>query len=403
MVLTIVPTFMSSLTRDYGGEEGRSRSPYWYCCFRRADGTRTKVSTKETDKAKAKIICDGWEAAEQAARQGPAAEQQIRRIMNDILTRTTGKPTYDPTVRQWLDRWLASEKSAIAKATFERYQQVSRDFLACIGPVADRRLEAVTSEDVLKYRDQLANSGRAPRTVNLTIKRVLKRAFKIAIEEGLITRNPCATVRLIRDHGRVAKGTFTPEQIARLVDAAQGDWKGLILAGYYTGGRLRDLSQLKWSNVDLAEKTITFVQRKVEGKSSKDKVRIPIHPALEEYLLSGPSSDSPNAPVFPQLHDIAGGGGNGLSIGFKRIMEAAGIEAGVIRERAGKAGRSLSALSFHSLRHSFNSALANAGVSQELRQKLTGHKSAEMNTIYTHHELETIRAAVQTIGRLPKG
>lgn len=107
--------------------------------------------------------------------------------------------------------------------------------------------------------------------------------------------------------------------------------------------------------------------------------------------------------MFPQLHEVDGGGGNGLSIAFKRIMESAGIAAGVIRERKGKAGRSLSALSFHSLRHSFNSALANAGVSQELRQKLTGHKSAEMNTIYTHHELETIRAAVQTIGRLPTG
>jgi integrase len=88
---------------------------------------------------------------------------------------------------------------------------------------------------------------------------------------------------------------------------------------------------------------------------------------------------------------------------FKRIMERAGIDAGVIRERKGAAGRSVSALSFHSLRHSFNSALANAEVPQELRQKLTGHASADMNTVYTHHELDTLRAAVQTIGRLPKG
>jgi integrase len=63
---------------------------------------------------------------------------------------------------------------------------------------------------------------------------------------------------------------------------------------------------------------------------------------------------------------------------------------------------SVSALSFHSLRHSFNSALANYGVSQELRMKLTGHSSAEMNTLYSHHELQTIRTAVQTLPRLPK-
>jgi len=87
---------------------------------------------------------------------------------------------------------------------------------------------------------------------------------------------------------------------------------------------------------------------------------------------------------------------------FKRIMDRAGICAGVIRERGGTAGRSVSALSFHSLRHSFNSALAKAGVSQELRMKLTGHSSVDMNTLYSHHELETIRNAVKTLPRLPK-
>jgi integrase len=91
-------------------------------------------------------------------------------------------------------------------------------------------------------------------------------------------------VRPIRDTGRVEKGKFTPEQIARLVEHAEGDWKGLILAGYYTGARLGDLARLKWSNVDLSEKTVRFVQKKVQGKSPKARVKIPLHEALEEYL-----------------------------------------------------------------------------------------------------------------------
>jgi len=54
-------------------------------------------------------------------------------------------------------------------------------------------------------------------------------------------------------------------------------------------------------------------------------------------------------------------------------------------------------LTFHSLRHSFNSALANAGIAQEVRQKLTGHESPEMNKRYTHHELEPLRIAIAQI------
>jgi integrase len=132
---------------------------------------------------------------------------------------------------------------------------------------------------------KLEAGGRAPLTVNLTIKRVLKRAFKVAMDEGLISRNPCATVRPIRDTGKVEKGAFSPQQISQLVEHAEGDWKGLILAGYFTGGRLSDLARLKWSNVDLTEKSITFIQRKVEGNDSIRAVQPPGVPELCESAV----------------------------------------------------------------------------------------------------------------------
>lgn len=59
----------------------------------------------------------------------------------------------------------------------------------------------------------------------------------------------------------------------------------MILAGYFTGARLVDLVRLTWGDVDLSERTITFVQRKT-GAS----VQIPIHPELYEYLLALPKS-----------------------------------------------------------------------------------------------------------------
>jgi len=41
--------------------------------------------------------------------------------------------------------------------------------------------------------------------------------------------------------------------------------------------------------------------------------------------------------------------------------------------------------------------MANAGVSQEVRIRLTGHMSAEMNRGYTPHELAPLRAAIAQI------
>ena len=86
---------------------------------------------------------------------------------------------------------------------------------------------------------------------------------------------------------------------------------------------------------------------------------------------------------------------------FSRIMVRARIASPVVdAQKPGGEGRTVRTLTFHSLRHSFNSALANAGVAQEVRQKLTGHESAEMNKRYRHHELEPLRAAIRVIPSL---
>jgi hypothetical protein len=44
--------------------------------------------------------------------------------------------------------------------------------------------------------------------------------------------------------------------------------------------------------------------------------------------------------------------------------------------------------------------MANAGVPVEVRQKFTGHASVEMNQHYTHHEIATLRAAVEKLPTL---
>ena len=85
---------------------------------------------------------------------------------------------------------------------------------------------------------------------------------------------------------------------------------------------------------------------------------------------------------------------------FARIMEKARVRGEVSRERLGEKGRSVNTLSFHSFRHTLTSIMANAGVPVEVRQKFTGHASAEMNQHYTHHEIATLRAAVEKLPAL---
>src|ERR1700741_3704582 len=177
----------------------------------------------------------------------------------------------------------------------------------------------------LEFKEHWLSGGRAPRTVNQTIK-ILKCHFKIALEEGLIDRNPIAAVRPIRTSS-AKKDVFSPEQIRQLLEEAEGDWKGLILAGYFTGGRLVDLARLTWGDIDLSEKTITFVQRKTGSA-----VQVPIHQDLYEYLVELPGSDRPKRPIFSKLFDKPGAGKSGLGMSFKKLMERAEIDDVVARK-----------------------------------------------------------------------
>ena len=250
---------MAYLVRD-----ARSRSPYWYGVYLVVSpgGQRRWVrkSTKKRKRSEAKEILEAWQKTADRAAAGSLDQARIREIVLETVERVTGKRTDSPTVAEWLERWIRTEKGAVAPRTMMRYEQIVRDFLSSIGARAKAPLEALSTDAILEFKERWLSGGRSPRTVNQTIK-ILKRPFKIALEEGLIDRNPVAAVRAIRTSG-AKKGVFSPDQIQQLLEVAEGDWRGLILSGYFTGGRLVDLARLTWGDINLSEKTITFVQRK---------------------------------------------------------------------------------------------------------------------------------------------
>jgi integrase len=387
---------MASITKD---AHQPPRSPFWIACYNgigsNGNVRRLKRSTKTTDRKLAQRMADEWETLEGLAGEKRLTESHCRKVIAQMYERTTGEPLHFHTAREWLTEWIESKKNETELRAFLKYKQIVNEFLAHIGKKADHLLREITQADIRSWRDALKRKGLAAPTVNHAIK-ILRMPFNAAHDAGHIEINPTKNaVRPLRDEARNGeKDVFTPEQIAELIKAAPTeDWKGAILCGYYTGLRLRDVVDLEWSAVDPDGRTITVTTRK-----TLTKVTVPIHPQFHVWFEKQTRGIG-KAPVFPTLAGKSGGGKSGLSMAFKRIMERAKIKGRLLREANG-AGRSQSSLSFHSLRHSFNSAMANAGVSSELRQKLTGHASAKMNAQYTHHELEELRAAVSVIPRI---
>jgi integrase len=230
----------------------------------------------------------------------------------------------------------------------------------------------------------------------LTVRKILSVPFESARKLGFITTNPVAAVDEIKDKEKArARGreSFSHDELCSLLVAAgESEWQGLILLAVTTGLRLGDASKLTWECIDFDRQVLTVVTQETDTE-----VVIPIHPDFLQWLEMQRSGIG-EAPVFPELSAKPVGGRPGLSAGFKLLMERAGIKAKAF-VRKGE-GRTTFSKGFHSFRHTYISSLANAGGAPDIRHKLAGHSDAKTHAQYTHHELQTLRNAIETIPRI---
>lgn len=369
----------------------RPRTPYWFAAWRGQGGRLFLRSTKQIERGKAQTVALEFERAAKLAMSGDLTESQVRAVLGHILEKcNTGESLRAPAIKDWLNEWLAAKEASKAASTGERYGQIVREFITHLGDRAERPLTALTARDIQSFLTKRTKAGCGPTTVQLDGK-ILRTALNLARRQGLISVNVAEAVEL-PERDSVERGTFNATEIKLLVDTAEGEWKTLILVGYFTGARLADCCKLRWDSIDLANGTMRYTQTKT-GK----EVTVPLHPDLQTCLEKLASSDKPETFVLPDMADKGSGGRHGLSESFKRIVRKAGLDLQTVQ---GKGSRKISKRTFHALRHSFTSALANAGVASELRMKLTGHTSAAIHRGYTHHEMEPLRNAVTKLPSL---
>jgi integrase len=368
------------------------RSKYWYVAYTTASGKRTFRSTKTTDRAAALKIARTLERASFEAKKKQLTESCALKLLSEFVEHTTGEPIRNYTVTQWLREWLSAKKVETSASTFTKYESSINRFLSSLGSRADINLRAVLPSDIRDCRESERASGKSPTTCNDYLG-TLRSAFDEARRQGLIVHNPAEAVKRLKNDSEPARQPFTVQQVQSLLRATDGDWHGAILAGFYTGTRLHDTANLRWENVDLDKRLLSYRASKT-GK----KVQIPIHDALYAHLRKQIRGIG-KAPLFKSL---TGKSTSFLSREFGKVMEHAGVHGVTARVRQGKSSRAVNTLTFHSLRHAYASMMANAGVSEEIRMKLAGHASKDVHAGYTHHEMAVLRTAVGQLPSLPR-
>ena len=336
---------------------------------------RRKASDKP--KAYARIL----ETAVREANSGDLtlarAEELLRRL------RSYANPNFrEVAVDEWFSEWIRAQKPHVTDSTIRVYEDARRRIKNALGPrKANGPLSELTTTVVRDAIAKIAKSVKAA-TANMDL-RAFRRALEAACGEGLITSNPTKSIRPLPTTDSTERAPFTAEEVRKLINNAPSEeWRGLILIAAHTGLRMGDVISLSRQNIEGSE----IIIRPQKTAKARATIRIPMTPPVASWV------GDRNGQFFPKMSKRTAAT---HSTTFPRIMSKAGVARDVTLPGGVEARRS-----FHSLRHSFASWLAEADVHSDIRRKLTGHKSAGMHDIYTHHD-ESLARAVKELPDLP--
>ncbi len=295
--------------------------------------------------------------------------------------------------------WRRYERSAVRRelsaTTLRAKKNVWMQFAAWIDEnhVEVVQLKHLAPETVAEYL-RVIRPGISACTYNNRVC-ALREIFRVLAEEAGIEDDPWRGVKLLADDSH-ARREFTRKELARVLDAAEragNPWRLLFCLGMYTGLRLGDCCRLEWTSVDFGRGVIQVVPRKTRRHAHGVPVTIPIHPELAA-LLEGVAEDDERF-VLPTLAGWYQGEDHWrIGHGLDRIFRAAGIVTSVRID-----GRKTATpdATFHSLRHTFVSFSANAGVPLPVVQSIVGHASTAMTRHYYHENEEALRRAVASV------
>ena len=370
-----------TVARDRG--RWRYRTTAYY-----ADGTSTRItgSAPRYEDTRDKALGMEAEHVKRVRALLPGQEEATEHTIASVPAEPP-KPLV-PTVKEFHVVYLDSMRLDAKPSTIITTES---DFRAHIVPnLGDLRLDEVTYAAIEDFKlvltkTQAANTKHKrrllrPRTIHNLLVHV-SGMLGVAKKRGLIATMPEI------DWIKIPPSEFDFldfDEADRLVAAAEGEWRTMILVALRTGMRMGELLGLRWIDVDLSAGRINVRQNYVMGhlgppKSGKSR-EIPLGDDVIEALRAHRHERGPL--VFC---DAAG---NHLTAGLlgwplKRALKRAGLRA----------------IGWHKLRHSFASHLAMRGVPLKVIQELLGHASIVTTMIYAHLAPHVARDAVRVLDR----
>jgi len=251
----------------------------------------------------------------------------------------------------------------------------------------EKKIDTINAQDIYCYQDwRKSFKGKYGKPVSgPTINReisLMSDAFRKAIRWGYVQVNPCIGIERFSESSR--KRYITDKEFSAIKSVALQREESAHLADimdtlYYTAQRSGRILGLRWNQIDLRERSITFVQ------TSRNK-RVPEVIWINEPLLAifhrlkgkRALSKVVGPFVFQKLDGIPY---RSIKTTWKRCCEKAGIKDARIND----------------IRHKAITDMLNAGVPISKVKTAVGHSHTSTTDGYTHLQVGATKDALESL------
>ena len=276
------------------------------------------------------------------------------------------------TFRDLMDKFLKVHAPKVS-GNMQRSYRTSLNHLDSF--FGKSNLLSITPRNISRYKMLRNDEGAAPATINRELA-MLSKAFNMAVKEWeWLKDNPVAKVPREKEDNERDRWLTVGEEVSLLENCPE--WLGdIILFNLHTGLRQDELLSLTWDRVDVFRKTILIK----DTKNGKPRT-VPLNKTALGILESKASVISIRSRIV--FHSMCGTkiDKHNLRRAFVIAMERAGIED----------------FTYHGLRHTFATRLAQSGVDLYKISKLLGHKDIKTTQRYAHHCPESLRDGVEVL------
>ena len=292
--------------------------------------------------------------------------------------------------RGFLDHLIVER--GLSKHTVAAYRQDLTRYLTWLIARGITDPEEIAPADIIAYQAEITGGdidhpALAPASVARAVV-AIRALHAFAFAEGLVTHNAAAEINPPSPGKRLPKG-LSIDEVQRLLDAVDRDsWVGLRDAAllellYGTGARIGEVVAL---DVDDLTRVLGDPEASLRliGKGDRERL-VPLgsyaRAAVEAWLVRG----------RPVVLASARQSSPALLLNTRGRRLSRQSAWAIMQYRARMAGLTTSAVSPHSLRHSFATHLLDGGADVRVVQEFLGHASVTTTQIYTQVTVDHLR------------